>query len=401
MLKSRLQDSPLLRVPNGSPRESFLLMQDGSLFFGKGFGAEVDAVGEVVFNTGMVGYCESLTDPSYAGQILCFTYPLIGNYGVPPYSNLDRFGLPRFFESDSIKATGVVVHEACQSPSHWASRWSLNDWLASEGIPGVEGIDTRALVTRLREYGVMMGVLANRSGADSAERIREILNRSSRYDVQNFVKGVSLRSPSTYGTSERRVVLIDCGCKLGIVRNLLDRGFQVVRMPYDSTYSDVARQDPEGVVVSNGPGDPQLCKETVETTGRLIDSDVPLLGICLGEQIVGLSQGARTFKLKYGHRGQNKPCLDVTTGRGYVTSQNHGYALEQGSLRGTELVPWFLNADDGTVEGVLHRVRPCLAVQFHPEASPGPFDTGFVFDRFVASMSGARKGGEEIRSVKA
>jgi carbamoyl-phosphate synthase small subunit len=381
--------------------EALLLLEDGSIFVGRAFGSDVESVGEVVFNTGMVGYCESLTDPSYAGQILCFTYPLIGNYGVPSYAQKDEFGLPRYFESGSIKVKGVVVQEACRAPSHWASRSTLARWLSSEGIPGIEGVDTRALVTKLRESGVMMGVLANGPDADDTSRLAELLKKSARYSSQNFVKGVSVPRATFHGESERRVVLLDCGTKLGIVRNLLRRGYKVVRVPYDSSYSSVMKYDPAGVVVSNGPGDPQLYVETAKCVGSLVSSDVPVLGICFGEQIVGMSQGAQTFKLKYGHRGQNKPCIDLTTGRGYVTSQNHGFAIEQKSLSKTDLKPWFVNADDRTIEGVFHSSRRCMAVQFHPEATPGPYDTNFVFDRFVGLIEGERNRGEEIRSVRA
>ncbi|MDG6990140.1 MAG: carbamoyl phosphate synthase small subunit, partial [Nitrososphaerota archaeon] len=198
----------------------------------------------------------------------------------------------------------------------------------------------------------------------------------------------------------KRVVLLDCGTKYGIVRNLVERGYQVVRLPYDSSYSTVMKHDPEGIVVCNGPGDPQMLSDTVRTVRSLIDSEVPVLGICLGEQVLGMSLGAETFKLKYGHRGQNKPCLDLDTGRGYVTSQNHGYALAEKSLKGTELRPWFMNADDKTVEGVLHASKPCMAVQFHPEATPGPYDTIFVFDRFADAMRGRKQRGAEVRSVR-
>ncbi len=381
-------------------KEALLVLQDGSIFFGRGFGAETDSDGEVVFNTGMVGYCESLTDPSYAGQILTFTYPLIGNYGVAEYGHKDEYGLPRFFESDSVKVRGVVVQEACKEPSHWASKRTLGEWLTSEGVPGIEGVDTRALVTRLREFGVMMGVLSNGPEGPDPQRIRDLLKRAETYGSVNHVRAVSVKSPVSYGTSERKVVLIDCGAKLGIVRNLLARGYQVVRLPFDSSYSSVMKHDPEGVVLSNGPGDPQHCVDTVKCAERLIESDVPLLGICLGEQIVGMAQGASTFKLKYGHRGQNKPCVDLSTGRGYVTSQNHGYAIDHDSLSGTDLEPWFINSDDMTVEGVRHRTKRCLAVQFHPEATPGPYDTNFVFDRFAAAMGGAQTRGEAIRSVR-
>jgi carbamoyl-phosphate synthase small subunit len=385
----------------GPRKDALLLLEDGSTFFGSGFGAEVDSAGEVVFNTGMVGYPESMTDPSYAGQVLCFTYPLIGNYGVADYKDADVHGLPRFFESESIKVRGIVVQEACAAPSHWASKKTLGRWMESEGVPGIEGVDTRALVTRLREAGVMMGVLANGGHSADPAGAAGLLKKAGRYSSLNLVRGVSVDRPVVYGDAERRVVLIDCGAKLGIVRNLLSRGFQVVRLPYDSTYASVMKHDPAGVVVSNGPGDPQMCGEAARTAAALIASEVPVLGICLGEQIIGMSQGVDTFKLKYGHRGQNKPCVDVATGRGYVTSQNHGYALDAKSLARSELQPWFMNSDDGTVEGVLYPRRPCMAVQFHPEATPGPYDTGFVFDRFVESTGTAPERGEEIRSVSA
>ena len=391
-LKSGIGDRPVLRV-SGPGKEALLLLEDGSTFFGKGFGAQIDSVGEVVFNTGMVGYPESMTDPSYAGQVLCFTYPLIGNHGVPPYEDRDEHGLPRFFESDSIKVRGLVVQEACEVPSHWASKMTLARWMESEGVPGIEGVDTRALVTRLREEGVMMGVLANGKGPTERTRLQDLLRKSKSYSAQNFVGGVSVTTPQVHGEGDRRVVVIDCGAKYGILRNLLKRGFQVVRLPYNSSYSDVIRYDPAGVVVCNGPGDPRLLSETARCVGSLVDGGVPVLGICLGEQVVGMSQGAETFKLKYGHRGQNKPCVDLTTGRGYVTSQNHGYALSEETLRKTELRKWFVNADDGTIEGIYHESRPCMAVQFHPEATPGPYDTTFVFDRFLRATEGDRTRG--------
>ena len=385
----------------GPKKEALLLLEDGSTFFGHGFGAEISTPGEVVFNTGMVGYPESMTDPSYAGQILCFTYPLIGNYGVPLYEEKDEFGLPRFFESDSIKVKGIVVQEACETPSHWASKLTLSKWMDREGVPGIEGVDTRALVTRLRESGVMMGILANGGEALDRGRLQDLLKKAERYSSQNFVKGVSVADPVVHGESDRRVVIIDCGTKFGIIRNLMRRGFQVIRLPYNASYSTVMKYDPAGAVVCNGPGDPVILGETARCVASLVDSEVPVLGICLGEQVVGMSQGAKTFKLKYGHRGQNKPCVDLTTGRGYVTSQNHGYALSEETLKGTELKRWFVNADDKTVEGVFHASKPCMAVQFHPEATPGPYDTAFVFDRFVDATKGRRARGEEIRSARA
>jgi carbamoyl-phosphate synthase small subunit len=382
-------------------KDSLLLLEDGSIFYGRSFGAVVDSIGEVVFNTGMVGYLESMTDPSYAGQILAFTYPLIGNYGVPLYAARDEFGLPRFFESDSIKVKGIVVQEACKEPSHWASKRTLSRWMESEGVPGIEGVDTRALVTKLREAGVMMGIIAAGGESREEESIAELLSRAESYASQNFIRGVTVSGPVVHGDSEKKVVLLDCGTKYGIVRNLLRRGFQVIRLPYNASYSVVTKYDPAGVVVCNGPGDPRLLSDTAKCVGSLVESEVPVLGICLGEQVVGMSQGAETFKLKYGHRGQNKPCIDLTTGRGYVTSQNHGYALEEKSVKRTELRPWFMNADDKTIEGVLHPSRPCMAVQFHPEATPGPFDTEFVFDRFVDSMGVKNTRGAQVRSVRA
>ncbi len=378
-----------------------LVLEDGSLFLGKGFGAETTSIAEVVFTTGMVGYPESMTDPSFAGQLLCFTYPLIGNYGVPSMKDLDSMGLPNQFESESIKVSGIIVQEWCEKPSHWASTQTVSEWMKSEGIPGIAGVDTRALVSRIRERGVMMGVLASGSGLANRKGLLKTLKDSTRYDSIDFVRKVSPREARTYGGGERTVVLLDCGTKLSIIRNLLKRGFSVVRAPFDYSYADIMKHDPAGVVVSNGPGDPQLCLNTIAATSRLIDSEMPTFGICLGNQLVGLSQGAQTYKLKYGHRGQNKPVVDLISGRGYVTSQNHGYSVSRETLKKTELRPWFLNADDDSVEGLVHQKKPCIAVQFHPEASPGPYDTEFVFDRFVALMESGRLVGEKVRNMKA
>ena len=391
-----------MEKPGGS-RPAVLLLEDGTLFLGKGFGAEATVVGELVFNTGMVGYPESMTDPSYAGQVLCFTYPLIGNYGVPSGHEKDVFGLPRHFESGGIKVTGLVVQEQCQKPSHWASVQTLSRWMAGQGIPGIEGVDTRALVTTIRERGVMMCALSNGSEVASRRELKGLLDKAARYDSVDFVKRVSVKKSETYGVSPKRVVVIDCGVKESIIRNVLGRGYAVVRMPFDSSYADVMKHDPEGVIVSNGPGDPRLCVDTVKTTAKLVDSEVPVLGICLGEQVLGMSQGAETYKLKYGHRGQNKPVVDLISGRGYVTSQNHGYAVDPKTLSKTGLKPWFVNGDDKSVEGLVHEGRPCIAVQFHPEAAPGPYDTEFVFDRFVEMMTLAKKSvvGERVRNMKA
>ena len=391
-----------MEKPEGS-RPAVLLLEDGTLFLGKGFGADATVVGELVFNTGMVGYPESITDPSYSGQVLSFTYPLIGNYGVPSPQEKDVFGLPRYFESGGIKVTGIVVQEYCQKPNHWASIRTLSDWMEGQGVPGIEGVDTRALVTRIRESGVMMCVLATGSDVANRRELRKLLEKAARYDSVDFVKRVSVGRAETYGEAEKKIVVVDFGVKESIIRNMLGRGYAVVRMPFDSSYADVMKHDPAGVIVSNGPGDPRLCVETVKTTARLVDSEMPVLGICLGEQVLGMSQGGETYKLKYGHRGQNKPVVDLISGRGYVTSQNHGYAVDPKTLSKTELKPWFVNADDHSVEGLVHGSKPCIAVQFHPEAAPGPYDTEFVFDRFTELMLAQKKGvvGERVRSMKA
>ncbi|MDA4113070.1 MAG: glutamine-hydrolyzing carbamoyl-phosphate synthase small subunit [Thaumarchaeota archaeon] len=377
-----------------------LLLEDGSLFLGKGFGAETTTVAEVVFTTGMVGYPESMTDPSYAGQVLTFTYPLIGNYGVPSMQDLDLMGLPRQFESESIKVSGIIVQENCERPNHWDSKRTISEWMRGEGIPGISDIDTRALVTKLRETGVMMGVLANGVELSSRRDLMRLLRQSTKYGSIDFVRKVSPTKAQTYGESDRRVVLLDCGTKLSIIRNLLTRGYSVVRAPFDYSYADIMKHDPVGVVISNGPGDPQLCGDTVATTARLIQSEMPTLGICLGEQLVAISQGAVTYKLKYGHRGQNKPVVDLVSGRGYVTSENHGYSVDGQSLSKTELRPWFVNADDRSIEGLIHTNKPCISVQFHPEASPGPYDAGFVFDRFASLAEGQKTEGERVRTMR-
>jgi carbamoyl-phosphate synthase small subunit len=377
-----------------------LLLEDGSLFLGKGFGAETTTVAEVVFTTGMVGYPESMTDPSFAGQVLTFTYPLIGNYGVSSMQDLDLMGLPQQFESESIKVSGIVVQENCERPSHWSSRRTLSEWMRNEGVPGISGVDTRSLVTKLRERGVMMGILANGVELSSKSELLKLLKRSTKYGSIDFVKKVSPKKAQVYGDSERSVVLLDCGTKLSIIRNLLTRGYKVVRAPYDYSYADVVKHDPVGVVVSNGPGDPVLCGATIATAARLIESEMPTLGICLGQQLVAISQGAITYKLKYGHRGQNKPIVDLASGRGFVASETHGYSVDGASLDRTDLKPWFVNADDKSIEGLIHTKKPCMSVQFHPEASPGPYDAQFVFDRFASLMDGRKMVGEKVRTMK-
>ena len=362
------------------------MLDDGTVLEGEGFGASATASGEVVFNTGMVGYTETLTDPSYGGQILSLTYPLVGNYGVPR-PEPDGAGIPGAFESDRIQARGLAVHSLAETASHWRLERTLDEWLHAEGVPGIAGIDTRALAAKLRSGGVMMGALAVSDSPVDAAAVLAGLGRAARYSEGSFVGQVSAREPVSYGSGEA-VVVIDAGAKNAILRNIVAMGYRAVKVPWDYTAEQVMSYSPRGVVVSNGPGDPERCAPAVETVGRLVSEGVPTLGICLGAQIMGLAGGAGTYKLRYGHRGQNKPCLEEGTGRVHVTSQNHGYCIDPGSLAGSEYGLWFKNADDGTVEGIRHRERPAVAVQFHPEASPGPYDCRFVFERFAGLMGG-------------
>jgi carbamoyl-phosphate synthase small subunit len=371
---------------SGRVYNAALLLEDGTLFLGRGFGYPTQRVGEVVFTTGMVGYTESITDPSYRGQILTFTYPLIGNYGVPSYDDADEHNIPLNFESDRAQVSGVVVSEVCRAPSHWRSKRSLDEWLYEEGVPGIEGVDTRELTKRLRVHGVMMGVISVSEDEVDVEGMRRRLARAERYGEQDFVSLVSIKEAKIYGDGAESVVLIDCGVKYSIIRELLRRRLKVIRVPYDTSASEILEYNPKGILVSNGPGNPKICAKTIETVRSLIDEGIPMLGICLGVQIIALSLGGDTYKLKYGHRGQNKPCLDLKTGRNYITSQNHGYAVDPNSLKGSGLEVWMINADDKTVEGVYHESKPLLAVQYHPEASPGPYDTTFIFDLFAEMM---------------
>jgi len=348
-----------------------LVLEDGAIFAGRAFGFPAAVAGEVVFNTGMVGYPEALTDPSYRGQILVLTYPLIGNYGVP--ARPADGGLETPFESETIQVAGLVV-AGTTTPSHWSAAKSLGQWLEEYGVPALSGVDTRALTKRLRQRGVMLGKLV--SGEEELE-LRDP-NRD------NLVALVSVKEPVEYGTGPTRVVVVDCGCKTSIIRSLVSRGLTVLRVPWDY---DFLNEDFHGVVVSNGPGDPKMCGATIEHVRRVMERNVPVLGICLGHQLLALAAGADTYKLKFGHRSQNQPCVRAGTSRCYITSQNHGYAVDERTLP-ADWVPWFRNLNDGTNEGIRHRTRPFASVQFHPEAAPGPLDTTFLFDDFVAVVHG-------------
>ena len=367
----------------GKRDKAILVLEDGSIFMGYGFGATKKVSGEVVFSTSMVGYPESLTDPSYKGQILTFTYPLVGNYGVPSYCKEN--GVLKYFESDNIKVTGFVIHELCKNPFHWTSTRTLEQWLKDEDIPGIYGIDTRKLTKRLRVKGVLLGILKvceSEEEPDLPKLQKEAMNIQDPNST-DLVKKVTVKEPILYHSGQKKIaVLIDCGVKYGIIRNLLRRGFDVMRVPYDFSVEQIIEYKPDGVMISNGPGDPKQCVKTIETVQNLVDLEVPIMGICLGTQILALALGGDTYKLKYGHRSQNQPALDLETGRCYITTQNHGYTVEKDSLENTGLEEWFMNANDKTVEGVKHKTKPAFALQWHPEASPGPYDTEFLFDTF-------------------
>jgi carbamoyl-phosphate synthase small subunit len=346
---------------------SRLLLEDGTEFRGKPFGYSASVAGEVVFNTGMVGYPEALTDPSYKGQILTLTYPLIGNYGIPGERRVKN--LAAAFESDRVQIAGLVVSEWPSNHHHWSATRSLDHWLFEQRVPGLAGIDTRSLTKRLRDKGSMLGKIL--LGDDE-------LPFQDPND-ENLVAKVSVAKPVIYDGGSKKVIVVDGGCKHSIIRSLMTRGATVIRVPWDYDFLD---EKFDGVLISNGPGNPKTCSKTISHVERAMSLGRPIFGLCLGHQILALAAGADTYKLKFGHRGQNQPCSAVGTKRCYITSQNHGYAVDDGKLpQGWER--WFANANDGTNEGIRHRSRPFMSVQFHPEAAPGPVDTNFLFDQFV------------------
>ncbi len=365
-----------------------LIFDDGTVIEGEGFGYSTAVFGEIVFNTGMVGYTEALTDPSYNGQILTLTYPLVGNYGVPDPSVKDDDGILKFFESDKIQTRGLVVHELSLNASHWNLSMTLDEWLYNEKIPGISGIDTRELTKKLRTSGVMMAALVVSDSEIDVEKVRSDLQSATHYDSEQFMDVVSTKQEKVFGNDEKSVVVIDTGAKNAILRNVREIGYSAILVPWNTTYDKIMSYNPSGVVLSSGPGDPQKCPSTIDTAKKLIENNVPTLGICLGAQIIGIAGNTETYKLKYGHRGQNKPCVNLENNQVYVTSQNHGYGITPESLEKSDFDLWFTNADDKTVEGIKHKKQNCVAVQFHPEAAPGPYDCKFVFEELKHLMEG-------------
>ena len=361
-------------------------MDDGTVFDGMGFGFSTTAIGEIVFNTGMVGYPETLTDPSYSGQILTLTYPLIGNYGVPNPETKDGVGIPKYFESSKIQVRGLVVHELSLTANHWNLSMTLDEWMNREKIPGISGVDTRELTKKLRNNGVMMAALTVSENEIDIKHVKNKLATATNYNLEEFMDQVSTKSDQVFGNEKKSVVVIDTGVKNAILRNIREIGYKVIKVPWNAPIEKILSYKPKGVVISNGPGDPQKCLDTIKTAKSLIEKNIPTLGICLGAQILGLAGNASTYKLKYGHRGQNKSCLNLDNNQVYVTSQNHGYCISPESLKDSEFDLWFTNADDKTVEGIKHKTKKCIAVQFHPEASPGPYDCKFIFEELKNLM---------------
>ena len=383
-------------------RNVTLILDDGSRFSGKSFGYEKPVAGEVVFNTAMTGYPESLTDPSYAGQLMTLTYPLVGNYGVPPFT-IEPNGLATFMESEKIHAEAIIVSDYSSEYSHWNAVESLGDWLKREKVPGITGIDTRELTKILREHGVMMGRIVFND-----ENVGEIDNGQlpmDNYAAVNYVDRVSCKEIISYlpdGTSRsfpltmpvaqlncqlstvncqlKKVVLVDCGVKTNIIRCLLKRGVEEIRVPWDYDFNGL---EFDGLFISNGPGDPDTCDAAVQNIRKAMANEkLPIFGICMGNQLLSKAGGAKIYKLKYGHPSHNQPVRMVGTERCFITSQNHGYAVDNNTL-GADWEPLFINMNDGSNEGIKHKKNPWFSAQFHPEAASGPTDTEFLFDEFV------------------
>jgi carbamoyl-phosphate synthase small subunit len=351
-------------------KKARLVLENGREFQGWSFGFPDSIAGEVVFNTAMTGYPESLTDPSYKGQILVSTYPLIGNYGVP--INTIENGLLKFFESDHIHISGLVISDYSFEYSHWNAEQSLGKWLIDNRIPAIFGVDTREITKILREYGCMLGkIVIEDKDVDWYDP-----------NAENLVDMVSIKEKKIYGSGKHKIMLVDCGVKFNIIRSLLNYDTTVIRVPWDYNYSNDSY---DGLFISNGPGDPAICKPAIEQLEKALGKEKPVFGICLGSQLLGIASGASTFKLKYGHRSHNQPVIQYKTKKCYITSQNHGFAVDLDKLKG-DYLPYFVNLNDNTCEGIKHKSKPIFATQFHPEASGGPTDTAFLFEQFISDI---------------
>ena len=346
------------------------MLEDETEFHGKSFGFEKSVSGEVVFNTAMTGYPESLTDPSYRGQILTLTYPIVGNYGVPA-AEMEN-GIHKYFESYALHISGLIISDYSEDYSHWNASKSLGAWLKEYQVPGIFGIDTRELTKILREKGTMLGKIVYNN---------EDLPLFDPNKI-NLVDEVSIKKKQVFGNGKYKILLIDCGVKNNIIRNLIKRDATVIMVPWDY---DISKEEFDGLFISNGPGDPKQCTVTIESLRKAFTGDKPIYGICLGNQLMALASGADTYKLKYGHRSHNQPVIENGTNKAFITSQNHGFATDNKTLSG-EWEPLFINLNDETNEGIRHKSKPFFSSQFHPEASSGPTDTEFLFDMFMDTV---------------
>ena len=357
----------------GEQMKAFLILEDGTVFTGTSIGSTRDMISEIVFNTSMTGYLEVLTDPSYAGQAVVMTYPLIGNYGITP-------------DMESLKAwpDGYIVRELSRMPSNFRCEGTIQDFLKKYDIPGIAGVDTRALTKILREKGTMNGMITTNENYD----LDEVISKLKNYKVEGVVSKVTCEEKYVLEGTGKKVALLDLGTKKNIAKSLNDRGCEVTVYPADTTAEEIIASNPDGIMLSNGPGDPAECTSIIKEIKKLYETDIPIFAICLGHQLMALATGGTTYKLKYGHRGGNHPVKDLQTGRVYISSQNHGYVVDEDKIDPNVAVPAFKNVNDGTNEGLAYVGNNIFTVQFHPEACPGPQDSGYLFDRFLEMMGG-------------
>ena len=359
----------------GEQMKAFLILEDGTVFTGTSIGSTRDMISEIVFNTSMTGYLEVLTDPSYAGQAVVMTYPLIGNYGITP-------------DMESLKAwpDGYIVRELSRMPSNFRCEGTIQDFLKKYDIPGIAGVDTRALTKILREKGTMNGMITTNENYD----LDEVISKLKNYKVEGVVSKVTCAEKYVLEGTGKKVALLDLGAKKNIAKSLNDRGCEVTVYPADTTADEIIASNPDGIMLSNGPGDPAECTSIIKEIKKLYETDIPIFAICLGHQLMALATGGTTYKLKYGHRGGNHPVKDLQTGRVYISSQNHGYVVDEDKIDPNVAVPAFKNVNDGTNEGLAYVGKNIFTVQFHPEACPGPQDSGYLFDRFLEMMRGEK-----------